>query len=104
MGNYRDNYRTWSTEWGSRSNNLRGKELLETFAVLGLGVANRGNALTFRRSGTGSIIDITLASSNLLRNIRWNVSEEFTGSDHQAIIFRLSSNKPHVPPTFTGPK
>ena len=76
-------FNAWSTEWGSRSNNLRGQVLLETFAVLGLGVANRGNALTFRRSGTGSIIDITLASSNLLRNIRWNVSEEYTGSDHQ---------------------
>lgn len=97
-------FNAWSTEWGSRLTNLRGQAILESFAVLGLGVANRGNALTFRRSGIGSIVDITLASTNLLRNIKWNVSEEYSGSDHQAIIFRLNSNKPQVPPTFTGPK
>lgn len=86
-------FNAWATEWGSRSTNPRGRILLETFASLQIGIANDGRANTYRKAGTGSIIDITFVSHSHLRNLKWRVSEEFTHSDHQAIIFEMGEKK-----------
>lgn len=98
-------FNAWATEWGSSRTNTRGRTLLEAFAPLEVGIANNGGALTYRKAGTGSIIDITLMSNVLLRNAKWWVSEEFSHSDHQAIMFILNIGKSeHVLPKMTGPK
>lgn len=97
-------FNAWATEWGSRFTNQRGDKLLETFAVLDIGLANVGNDPTFRRAGRSSVIDITFASSSLLRSINWKVGEDYTGSDHQAVFIEVRGQKPTNVVQSTGPK
>ncbi|KAI8122657.1 Retrovirus-related Pol polyprotein from type-1 retrotransposable element R1 2 [Lucilia cuprina] len=65
------NFNAWSTEWGSRSTNNRGRILLETFSSDDLTLVNKGDANTFRARGLGSIVDLTFASSSMARRIDW---------------------------------
>lgn len=98
-------FNAWAMEWGSRRTNTRGRMLLEAFAPLEVGIANNGGALTYRKAGTGSIIDITLVSNALMRKLKWWVSEEFTSSDHQAVLFNLNTGRTGTTaPKLTGPK
>lgn len=97
-------FNAWAVEWGSRMTNARGRILLETFASLNIGIANTGEAYTYRKAGTGSIIDVTFVSNSLLSKIKWQVSEEFSNSDHQAIIIDIDEQKKTIPPRQTGPK
>lgn len=77
-----------ATDWGCQRTNNRGRVLLEAFAQLDLVLLNTGNVQTFRRHGYGSIVDITYISNTLTRNVQWEVSEQYTHSDHQAILFQ----------------
>lgn len=98
-------FNAWATSWGSRSSNARGQSLLETFALLDIVLMNDGKRNTFRKAGTGSIIDITFVSTSLTRITKWWVCEDFTNSDHQAIIFEIK--KPKLKKQIrklTGPK
>ena len=97
-------FNAWAVEWGSRHTNPRGVKVLETFSALNIGLANVGNVSTFRRNGTSSVIDITFASTSLLRSINWRVSEEYTGSDHQAVVIEARCKKTFSSPATTGPK
>ena len=80
-----------AAEWGMTSTNSRGRRVLDMAARLGLVVANRGTVSTFRRPGcNGTIPDITLISEGLLGNLQnWRVLEDFTGSDHQYIMYNI---------------
>lgn len=92
-------FNAWASEWGSKSTNTRGTMLLETFARVDVSLANHGNTATFRKNGRESVIDITFASSALQRHINWRVSERFTFSDHQALIYEVVQvNKPRDKP------
>lgn len=98
-------FNAWATEWGSNRTNIRGRILLEAFAPLEVCIANNGGALTYRKAGMGSIIDITLMSTALMRTMKWWVSEEFTYSDHQAVLFTLNTGRTGtMAPKLTGPK
>lgn len=94
-------FNAWAVDWGSRSTNTRGSTLLETTDRLRVTIANTGNTPTFRRNGASSIIDVTFTSNVLAQNMDWHVSERFTFSDHQAILFnveprRISTNRSYV--------
>lgn len=96
-------FNAWAIDWGSSFTNPRGRAVLEAFERLNVTLANVGTVTTFRRQGGSSIIDITFTSSNLIHNLGWFVSEDFTYSDHQAIFFTIDSqrnvnaqNKPNV--------
>lgn len=82
-------FNAWAKEWGSRVTNGRGRSLLETFATLDVELLNDGKVNTFNRAGNGSIIDITFASSTLCRGSKWRVSDHYTQSDHQAVMFEI---------------
>lgn len=97
-------FNAWAVEWGSRVTNTRGRILLEALARLNVIVANNGVALTYRKAGMGSIIDVTFVSYSLATRIKWWVSEEFTHSDHQAVMFEINYKKRRSAPTLTGPK
>lgn len=97
-------FNAWATEWGSRTTNDRGERVLETFAALNIELANIGNMPTFRRAGRSSVIDITFASTSLLRKVEWRVSENYTGSDHQAIMMEVRCKQTNTPMSGTGPK
>lgn len=97
-------FNAWATEWGSRVTNARGRVLLETLAPLNISIANTGEVYTYRKAGVGSIIDITFVSNSLAPNIKWRVSEEYSHSDHQAIIYEIKDKKKLQKPKLTGPK
>lgn len=80
-----------AVEWGMPTTNSRGRQILEMAARLGLVVMNTGNTSTFRRPGYGETIpDITLASEPISASIiNWRVIDDYTGSDHQYIVFDL---------------
>lgn len=83
-------FNAWATEWGSRDTNARGEALLDFAASLEVALLNQGTIPTFTRSGNTSIIDVTFASENLCSRITsWQVSDCYTHSDHQAIIFEI---------------
>lgn len=80
-----------AVEWGMINTDSRGRRVLEMAARVGLNVINVGSTPTFRRPGCiGTIPDITLASEQIASKIEgWMVMEDYTGSDHQYIKYRL---------------
>ncbi len=84
-------FNAWAEEWGSKYTNIRGKTLLEAFSQLDVILANRGNTSTFRKNGHQSVIDITFTSWQLSKKVKWHVSERYTHSDHQAVIFEVGT-------------
>ena len=83
-------FNAWATNWGSPFTNQRGEALLEAFTALDLVLANNNLAPTFMRNGNISFIDLTFTSDSLApRNSTWCVSDSFTYSDHQAIVFEV---------------
>lgn len=99
-------FNAWAKEWGSRTTNARGRSLLETLASLDLVLLNDGKTYTFGRAGAFSIIDLTFVSPTLSLNTKWRVSEHYTHSDHQAILFEvtLQKNQEVRKSKTTGPK
>lgn len=82
-------------EWGTTTTNSRGRRILDMVARLGLMIANTGTSTTFRRAGCmGSIPDITLVSERFFERINhWKVLEDYTGSDHQYLSYRVQSDR-----------
>lgn len=83
-------------EWGMSETDPRGRYLLEMAARTGLTVLNVGNTTTFRRPGNAETIpDVSFATENVIPSIRgWKVLEDYTGSDHQYILFAIESGPP----------
>ena len=83
-------FNAWATEWGSKETNRRGMSLLEAFSSMDVVLFNAGDTSTFRKGGASSVIDLTFGSSCLMRVLtKWEVSENYTHSDHQAIFFEI---------------
>ncbi|KAG8232477.1 hypothetical protein J437_LFUL012709 [Ladona fulva] len=79
-------------EWGMPQTNIRGRLVLEMAARMDLMVLNIGNTPTYRRPGFGnSISDLSISSENIAAiTEKWRVIEDYTGSDHQYITFKIS--------------
>lgn len=86
-------FNAWATEWGSRWTNTRGYTLLDAFSQLDIVLANQGNATTFRKGNCGSIIDITFTSRQLADGLSWRVSEDYSNSDHQALLYSVDQQR-----------
>lgn len=87
-------FNAWAIEWGSRETNIRGTALLEALACLPVVLMNNGNTPTFRRGNATSIIDLTFISNCLVdTGVIWKVSDQYTHSDHQIIVFELLDRK-----------
>lgn len=82
-------FNAWSTDWGSRFTNHRGRSLNEALATLDVCLLNEGTSSTCRRPhlGAESIVDITFCSLSLYPYSNWRVCEDYSASDHQAIRF-----------------
>lgn len=84
-------FNAWATDWGSRQTNARGEILLDFATSLELVLINRGTSPTFIRNNTTSIVDVTFTSESLSPRVTsWHVSDHYTHSDHQAIIFEVA--------------
>ncbi|CAB0040802.1 unnamed protein product, partial [Trichogramma brassicae] len=93
-------FNAWSTEWGCRVTRWRATALLDAFAALEAVLLNTGDMPTFRCPLGYSVIDLTFASDTLAPQITsWAVSELYTHSDHQAIVFELKTDRPPRPST-----
>lgn len=90
-------FNAWAVEWGSKTNNNRGKELLEAMSCLDVGLLNTGSTPTFERNGGTSIIDLTFVSTCLVRQCtNWKVNDIFNLSDHRVITWEIG--KTGTPP------
>ena len=79
--------------WGSTDTNKRGECLLEFILKYNLDILNKGNDPTFITSNRSEVIDITIATTLISKNItNWKVDGRPSGSDHQNIHFELNSN------------
>ena len=75
--------------WGSSDDNARGEHLLEYIISTNLEICNVGNSPTFIVANRQEIIDITLASINILDHIvNWQVIDDMK-SDHRPITFEV---------------
>ena len=92
-------FNAWATEWGSRVTNQRGEVLLDSFARADVCLCNTGNSPTFAKNGRKSIVDLTFVCESLARRITsWEVSDCYTHSDHQAIVYEFSETYKFSPP------
>ncbi|XP_071453554.1 uncharacterized protein [Hetaerina americana] len=90
-------FNAWATEWGSAKTNARGRALLEAVATLELEFTNTGAAPTFIKAGKLSIVDVTYPNPKLIgEGYGLTVSDRYTGSDHQALVYRLQSGSGKV--------
>ncbi|CAB0039203.1 unnamed protein product, partial [Trichogramma brassicae] len=93
-------FNAWSTEWGCRVTRQRGIILLDALATLEAALLNTGDTPTFTGALGYSVIDLTFASDTLAPRITsWDVSELYTHSDHQAIVFEIETARPPRPTT-----
>ncbi|CAB0031141.1 unnamed protein product [Trichogramma brassicae] len=93
-------FNAWSTEWGCRVTRRCANALLDAFATLEAVHLNTGNMPKFTGHLGYSVIDLTFASDTLAPQITsWAVSELYTHSDHQAIVFKIKTARPPRPLT-----
>lgn len=77
-----------AAEWGSKTTDRRGMELLEMAGRRGLGLLNDGEKPTFRRREQEAFLDLTFYSENVGNHVEgWRVLEEETSSDHLYVEF-----------------
>ncbi len=90
--------------WGSSDTNKRGEKLLEFIIQSDLSILNRGNRPTFVNRQRSEVIDITLCSNMVENDVSdWHVSQTYSMSDHQTIIFSLFAEITSSVP-FRNPK
>lgn len=83
-----------SPQWGMTYTDHRGQIMTEWIAENNLIVANKGDRPTFQRLNCSSILDLTIVTEDVNRNIRhWEVSEAESLSDHNFIIFEVTDTK-----------
>lgn len=90
-----------NTLWNDRETNKRGEEIETIMMQHNLILANKGSESTFVNSrGGNSIIDLTMASIELIDQLReWKIDPTICSiSDHHAISFELVSNNLTRPP------
>ena len=84
-----------STVWHDTTTNNRGRQMEDFLASNQLHILNEERKLTTFQSSIGeSNIDLTIANNKMLANIqKWDILEEESASDHNIIIFNISSHK-----------
>jgi len=84
---------------GEQRSNDRGNALLEYLFTTDLIILNKGTKPTFVAAGRQTVIDITLASSDIASFVtEWRVSDEESLSDHRYITFQIQAGIQIVPP------
>ncbi|XP_033222788.1 uncharacterized protein LOC117176644 [Belonocnema kinseyi] len=79
-----------SPQWGMKRTDGRGRIITEWLAQDDLIVKNKGENPTFVRKNYGSILDLTIATTQIGKKIhQWKVSEEESLSDHNYVTFEI---------------
>lgn len=88
-GDFNSKHCTWNDNDFSDD---RGNILFDFLNDNDIDLLNQGKIHTYEEGTYGSTIDLTLSDKNLSRKIqRWEVDRNFNGSDHNSILFNLSS-------------
>ncbi|XP_052740749.1 putative 115 kDa protein in type-1 retrotransposable element R1DM [Bicyclus anynana] len=83
-----------SKVWSKKSENARGRHIMELLASKDMVIVNAGDRPTFQRGPKNSTPDITFASFGLAQQIvEWQVLDEDSLSGHCYIKFQVSQNK-----------
>lgn len=81
--------------WGSPVNDDKGESLSDFTCALGLIICNQRNRPTWQRDDSNSYIDVTMAPTNLATRVKfWQVSEEYSHSDHNYIEYNIEDADP----------
>jgi len=81
------------TCWGSSDTNSRGNALLDYLVTTELDILNAGVKPTFVTARRQEVIDISLATADIVTDvISWRVSEEESLSDHRYIKCQIRSD------------
>lgn len=89
--------------WGADRTDRRGDILADAFSCLGLICLNKGNAPTFERHLSKSILDVTFCSRHIARStLSWRVLDEETLSDHRCLALHLANFSSRSPPPQRG--
>ena len=85
------------TIWGNSDINERGEVVLDFLTTGDFEVMNKGCDPTFVRANCSTIIDLTIASRFLSTRIEnWEVSKDWSGSDHKYIVFSVGKAEDFV--------
>lgn len=80
--------------WFSATTDNRGKTLVDFLSLHGLIAANENDSPTYCGPTGESWIDITVTTIKSAQNVQnWTVSEGCTHSDHNLILFELSTQR-----------
>ena len=94
-------------DWEEARSSSRARLVADMASRIDLVVLNQGTTTTYRRLGyRETIIDIFLASQHPAAQIEdWQVIEDYTGSDHIYITFRVRDGRPApIPRKRTSPR
>lgn len=94
-----------SPQWGMTKTDTRGAVMEDWIAQNDLIIMNDGDKPTFQVESYSSVLDLTLATSDLKEQIqKWDVLEEDSLSDHNYITFEFKKleKPPRTRPTFKG--
>ncbi|XP_046826449.1 uncharacterized protein LOC124427498 [Vespa crabro] len=85
-------------ELGEARLDSRGRRIMELASRLEISVHYTGSTPTFRRPGYRKTMpDVTLANEQLVARVaEWRIIEDYTGSDHQYILFDVHDRRPAV--------
>lgn len=84
-----------SPQWGLQATDRRGQVITEWIAENDLVVINKGNKPTFQRREYSSVLDLTLATADVMNRVtNWEVSDLESLSDHNYIIFEVAEETP----------
>ncbi|XP_035736363.1 uncharacterized protein LOC118447923 [Vespa mandarinia] len=83
-------------EGGEARPDSRGRRIMEVASKLELSVLNTRSTSTFRSPRyRETIMDVSLANAHLVATVAgWQVTEDYTGSDHQYILFDVHVRRP----------
>ncbi|CAB0042472.1 unnamed protein product [Trichogramma brassicae] len=84
-------FNAWSTEWGCRERLDRGRPSCSTRSPSSMRCCSTpGDVPTFNGRQGSSIVDLTFVCETLAPRVKsWTVSEWYTHSDHQAVLFEI---------------
>ena len=85
-----------SPQWGMHLTDTRGELICDWIAQNDMAMVNKGSSPTFQRQDYSSILDLTIATSNLVPDIAsWCVGDKESLSDHNYVIFDIAVKKPN---------
>ena len=94
-----------NTAWGSSDTNPRGDNLLYFILSANLMICNQGTVGTFVNVRREEVIDITLATSNIEKEVKnWRVINEHAFSDHRLIQYEIKLYKKNKVKPFRSVK